>query len=88
MEPATEIHPSLETTHSEFFFWTRGVLSRWSGVVTMAFWLHTGVDVRDGFSKSWVSCFVQWLKNWNNTCQLGNHLVWCHEPAAKLMPQR
>lgn len=42
----------LRTTYSEFSFWVRGVLSRCSGVVTMAFWLHTGVDVSDGFSRS------------------------------------
>jgi len=40
------------TTHAEFSFWVRGVLSRCSGVERMAFWLHTGVDVRDGFSRS------------------------------------
>lgn len=33
----------------------------------MAFWLHTGVDVRDGFSRSWVSCLVHMLRNCNNT---------------------
>lgn len=31
----------------------------------MAFWLHTGVDVRDGFSRSWVSCLVHMLRNCN-----------------------
>lgn len=52
-----------KNTYREFSFWVRGVLSRCSGVVTMAFWLHTGVDVRDGFSRSWVSCLVHMLRN-------------------------
>lgn len=33
----------------------------------MAFWLHTGVDVRDGFSRSCVSCLVHMLRNCNDT---------------------
>lgn len=56
----------LEDSYTEFSFWVRGVLSRCSGVVTMAFWLHTGVDVR-GDSKSWVSCLVHMLRNCKNT---------------------
>lgn len=45
------------------FFWSRGVLSLCSGVVTITFWLHTGVEVREGFSSSSVSCLVQKFKN-------------------------
>lgn len=42
----------------------------------MAFWLHTGVDVRDGFSRcSRVSCLVHMLRNWNDTRQLADRLV-------------
>lgn len=57
-------------SYTEFSFWVRGVLSRCSGVVTMAFWLHTGVEVRDGFSKSWLSCFVHMLRNWKSIRQV------------------
>lgn len=60
----------IRISYAEFSFWVRGVLSRCSGVVTMAFWLHTGVDVRDGFSKSWLSCFVHMLRNWKNKCHV------------------
>lgn len=81
MEPATGTQPQWETTHAEFSFWVRGVLSRCSGVVTMALWLHTGVDVRDGFSRcSRVSCLVHMLRNWNNTCQLADR--WCTRAGA------
>lgn len=45
------------------FFCSRGVLSLCSGVVTITFWLHTGVEVREGFSSSSVSCLVQKFKN-------------------------
>lgn len=51
-----------ERTYAKFF-WSRGVLSLCSGVVTITFWLHTGVEVREGFSSSSVSCLVQKFKN-------------------------
>lgn len=35
-----------------------------SGVVTSTFWLHTGVDVREGLSSSRVSCLFRKFRNW------------------------
>lgn len=45
------------------YFWCRGVLSLCKGVVTTTFWLHTGVDVREGLSNSRVSCLFQKFRN-------------------------
>lgn len=53
----------------------------------MTFWLHTGVDVKDGFSRSWVSCLVHMLRNWKNP-GLAQRFNWnkvqCHSTRSQI----